>query len=127
MSLDQLEHEWIRGRFAEPRIHWAVVCAAISCPPLRSEPYTGRQLEQQLAQQAERVHAGRWVRYAKEANILHLTPLYDWYANDFEQAHGSVLDAVARYLPAVGQALEAGQPPKIRWLDYDWSLNVTAR
>src|SRR5688500_5159413 len=52
MSLDFVEHEIIRKRFREPRIHFALVCAARSCPPLRREAYTGARLEAQLEEQA---------------------------------------------------------------------------
>ena len=123
-SLDQIEHEQIRPKFKEPRIHWAVVCAAIGCPPLRSEAYIGARLDAQLADQGRIVHAHeRWLRFDAEANIIHLTMLYNWYGDDFVQTDGSVLQHAAKFVPALRAALEADRPPGIRWIEYDWSLN----
>ncbi|MBI1367121.1 MAG: DUF547 domain-containing protein [Planctomycetes bacterium] len=123
-SLNQIEHEQIRPHFAEPRIHFALVCAAVGCPPLRSQAYVADRLEQQLADQARYVHThDRWYRLDAEHNAVHLTQLYNWYGGDFKQAAESVLAFAARYAPALKQRLNAGQTPTIQWLDYDWSLN----
>lgn len=123
-SLNQIEHEQIRPKFREPRIHFALVCAAVGCPPLRAEAYTADRLETQLEAQAEYVHThDRWFRFEESPSTVYLTKLYEWYGSDFEQTDGSVLVFAARYAPQLQAALEAGRPPKIRWLDYDWSLN----
>ena len=61
-SLHAIENEAIRPHFKEPRIHWALVCAAVSCPPLRSEAYVGERLDEQLREQENRVltRGSRW-------------------------------------------------------------------
>jgi len=124
-SLNQIEHEQIRPKFEEPRIHWVLVCAAVGCPPLRTEAYTAEQLDEQLAAQEAYVHRHpRWYRLDKQAGALHLTALYDWYGGDFEQAAGSVLKYVAQVKPEVQEMLDAGNPPRVKFLDYDWSLNT---
>jgi len=126
VSLDELEHEWIRRDFAEARIHFALVCAAESCPPLRREAYLGASLEAQLEEQAELVHAGeRWFRYDAERNVLWLTSLYRWYAEDFEEEDGGVVGFAARYSPALRAALDRGERPRVQWMAYDWSLNTS--
>jgi len=123
-SLNQIEHEQIRPKFREPRIHFALVCAAVSCPPLRREAYVGAQLDEQLEDQARRVHAdGRFLRYAGGAGRIELTSLYEWYGGDFEQIAGSVVDYAARYRPDLAADLETGRRPTPRFIDYDWSLN----
>lgn len=127
-SLNQIEHEQIRPKFVEPRIHWALVCAAVGCPPLRTEAYTADRLDAQLADQARRVHTNpRWVRYGDSTNMLHLTKLYDWYGDDFRQTVGSVLKAVAVHVSEVAAALKRGDEPAIGWIDYDWTLNTQER
>jgi hypothetical protein len=124
-SLDDIEHEQIRKRFPEPRIHWALVCAGYSCPPLRGEAFTAARLDEQLEDQTRYVHShDQWLRYDAKANVLHLTPLYKWYGSDFEKHEAPVLEYIARYVPAVKAALDAGKPPTIEWLEYDWSLNA---
>jgi hypothetical protein len=125
VSLDEIEHDRIRPRFREPRIHFALVCAARSCPPLRAEAYTGARLEAQLADQARRVHRrDRWLRFDPASGTLHLTRLYDWYASDFLAAAPSIEEYVAAHEVSVRAALAAGRRPRIGWLPYDWSLNA---
>jgi len=123
-SLNEIEHEQVRPKFKEPRIHWALVCAAVGCPPLRSEAYVAGQLDKQLADQARFVHThDKWYRFDQTANTVNLTQLYKWYGGDFEQVAGSVLAYAAQYDPDLKRALDAGQTPRIKWLGYDWSLN----
>ena len=123
-SLNQIEHELIRPKFVEPRIHFALVCAAYSCPPLRNEAYTGEQLESQLAEQSAYTHAhDRWFRFDQANNTVYLTALYDWYGGDFKAVSGSVLEYVADQVPALRSSIQTGGEPRVRWLDYDWKLN----
>ncbi len=124
-SLNQIEHEQIRPKFREPRIHFALVCAAVGCPKLRNEAFTGERLEEQLEDQTRYVHShDRWFRFDAASNAVDLTQLYDWYGGDFKQEAGSVLQFASRYSPELKAALDAGAKPKVRWLDYDWSLNA---
>jgi hypothetical protein len=125
-SLNEIEHEQIRPKFVEPDIHWAVVCAAVGCPPLRRDAYTGERVAEQLAEQGRIIHTdgSRWFRYDREAGVVDLTPLYQWYAGDFEQVAGSVLDYAGIYAPELRRDIERGERPGIRWLEYDWSLNT---
>ncbi len=124
-SLNQIEHEQVRPHFREPRIHFALVCAAVGCPPLRSEAYTPSRLDQQLEDQTQYIHThNRWYRFDPQSHSLALTSLYNWYGGDFEQDAGSVIDFVTRYAPALRQAINTHRrPPKPSWLPYDWSLN----
>jgi len=124
LSLDQIEHEQIRPKFAEPRIHFALVCAAIGCPKLRNEAYHAELIDEQLEDQTRYVHShDHWFRYQPGAKEVYLTRLYDWYGADFEQVAGSVLAFVARYSVPLKVALDEGKKPRIKWLDYDWTLN----
>jgi len=125
VSLNQIEHERIRPHFREPRIHFALVCAAIGCPPIRNDAYAADRLDEQLNAQARFVHThDRWFQFDTAANTVKLTALYDWYGGDFEQVAGSVLQFAARYAPHLKSVLDARQKPKIEFLDYDWSLNA---
>ncbi|MEX2673079.1 MAG: VTT domain-containing protein [Phycisphaeraceae bacterium] len=124
-SLNQIEHEQIRPKFREPDIHWALVCAAVGCPPLHAEAYTADRLDEQLRDQARIAHTdgSRWLRYDRERGVIHLTALYNWYGSDFEQVAGSVLDYAAKYHAPLKADLEADRRPRVQWLDYDWALN----
>ncbi len=124
LSLDQIEHEQIRPRFKEPRVHFALVCAAIGCPKLRNEAYRAEAIDRQLEDQTRYAHEHRrWFRFEPETKSVHLSKLYDWYGGDFKQAAGSVVAFAARYSPPLARAMKSGGKPRIRWLDYDWKLN----
>lgn len=123
--LDHVEHEIVRKQWQEPRIHFALVCAAVSCPPLRAEAYTGAKLEAQLDDQARqfllRMPASNRVDVA--AGSLHLSPIFDWYGDDFG-GRGALAGYVARYLPeGPERALLLSGRAKIAFTDYDWKLN----
>lgn len=122
-SLDFVENEIIRKRFAEPRIHFALVCAARSCPPLRTEAYTGARLEAQLEDQA-RVFIARSPeknRIDAATGIAHLSPIFGWFKADFGPDLGRFL---ARYVDdAAARALLTSGKFKIVETRYDWSLN----
>ncbi|MBB6431667.1 DUF547 domain-containing protein [Algisphaera agarilytica] len=117
LSLNQLEHEIIRKQFDEPRIHWAVVCAAYSCPPLRAEAYTADRLEEQLAEQEAYVLNFNHPRYAvKQQSGLAVTKLFEWYGQDF----GPDWKAYAT------ERLGVPLTDQIQFVSYDWKLNSKA-
>lgn len=123
-SLNQIEHEQIRPNFKEPRIHFAVVCAAVGCPPLRNEAYDATRIDEQMQDQAEYVHKhGTWFQFDAANQKLKLTKLYQWYVGDFEQVSGSVVEYAAQFSESLRQAVDSGQAPSSEWLPYDWALN----
>ena len=124
VSLNELENEVIRAEFDEPRIHWALVCGAFSCPKLRDEAYVGDRLDEQLAEQAEYVHDSPRLYQYDGGDTVRLTRLYDWYAGDF--MGGDVLRYAAQYDPKLQERLDAGEPPRVEFLDYEWLVNDVA-
>lgn len=126
MSLNHIEHEIIRKQFDDPRIHFALVCAAVSCPPLRSEAYEGFKLDEQLDEQGKVFFGDKKKNYFNvDRQVAHLSKILDWYGSDFGENKAEVLDYVTRFLPdqiasAVEKNLDAW---KIEHTDYDWSLN----
>ena len=123
LSLHEIETDWLRARFIEPRIHFAINCASIGCPPLRAGAYTGGAIESELAAHTQAVHDDpRWARF--DGATLWLTKVYLWYAGDFTQAAGGITGFAARYVPEAADSLAAGTPPQLRWLPYDWTLNA---
>jgi hypothetical protein len=122
-TLHEIEHEILRP-MGEPRIHAAIVCASLSCPPLRREPYRAAELDAQLDDNVRRWLADprKGARVDRSDRTLHLSPLFDWFAEDFD---GGVLPFVGAYLPAdEAKWLRAqGKALRVRYFDYDWSLN----
>ena len=126
LSLNAIENDILRKDFDEPRIHFALNCAAKSCPPLRAEAYVPERLDAQLADQTRRFLADGATNGLREDGALQLSKIFDWYAKDFEAATGSVVAFVRPYLPALA-ALPANARPRVRYADYDWSLNESPR
>ncbi len=129
MSLDDIEHGTIREEFDEPRIHFAVNCAALSCPPLRSEAYEGATLDRQLDEQARRFLTDPNRTRVDVANgEVHLTKIMDWFKGDFGGSDAAVQRWVAPYITdeQASAALESATLD-VKYTSYDWSLNDQAR
>lgn len=121
VSLDYIEHEVLRPRFKDPRVHFAVNCASKGCPPLRNEPYEGKQLETQLDEQArEFINTSR--RTFFKDNTLFTTRIFKWFGEDFGD---NPLAFVRQYARAkLKQDLDnATGDIRIAYLPYDWTLN----
>ncbi|WP_028584888.1 DUF547 domain-containing protein [Desulfogranum mediterraneum] len=133
-SLDEIEHELIRGngRYREPRIHFAVNCASIGCPALQAAAYQGARLEEQL-EESTRLFLQDRSRNRFRQGILELSAIFRWYRSDFEQGWRGA-DSLGQFLalyaselglsPGEQSRLAAGELP-LRFLDYDWHLNDT--
>jgi hypothetical protein len=141
MSLDNIEHDTIRaeGAYNDPRIHFAVNCAAISCPMLREEAYVAEQLDQQLEEQTVRFLSDRSRnRYNPETRVLEVSKIFDsspWYGGDFKRGwkgYKSLDQFFTQYAGLLAgspehQKLIREQKVAIRFLDYDWTLNDVKR
>jgi len=134
VSLDELEHGMIRGwgRYQEPRIHFAVNCAAIGCPGLRAEAYLANKLEEQLDDSTRMFLADRSRNYLSGKRLT-VSRVFDWYEEDFKLGWGGI-DSVSEFLSGYGS--ELGLNPqqieklqdnelRIRFQRYDWGLNRT--
>jgi len=122
----------IRAGFKDPRIHFAINCAAKSCPPIRTEPYVGARLNEQLDDQARRFLNGpHGARIEKDGSgvTLHVTKILDWFKDDFEKWGGGRVPFVRKYLTAdKQQQLDAANGKvKLAFDDYDWALNDASR
>jgi hypothetical protein len=132
LSLDEIEHGLIRdsGRYAEPRIHFAVNCASIGCPALSNRAYRGDILEEQL-QQATVLFLSDSQRNRYRDGKLQISSIFKWYREDFEQGWRGAENLpqfLALYAESLGVAeregdLRAQGTVSIEFLDYDWKLN----
>ncbi len=128
ISLDDIEHEILRREFGEPRIHFAIVCASKSCPSLRSEAYRARDLNAQLDDSARTfIRDTTKNRFDASTRTLHLSSIFDWFHEDFERAARSLPELVARYADTATAAAISSGNVRVRFLDYDWSLNGRSR
>jgi hypothetical protein len=128
VSLNDIENDRIRSGFKDPRIHFAINCAAKSCPPIRPEPYVGSQIDQQLDNQAYKFLNGpNGVRVEKKSGelVLHTTKIMDWFGEDFDKWAGGVRGFLIRHVsPDKRKQIEAaGNQIDIEFDDYSWKLN----
>ena len=122
LSLNEVEHEILRPRFKDARVHAAVNCASYSCPPLLGEAFVADKLEKQLdAQMKAFVNDELRNKYDEKKNVIYLSEIFNWFEEDFEHDAGSVREYLLRFAPAERHAFI--KKAKIKHLDYDWSLN----
>jgi hypothetical protein len=123
-TLDQIEHEMIRAKYAEPRAHFALVCASIGCPPLRAEAFDAEKLDAQLDDQG-RVFLGTASKNRVNAKngTLHLSPIFKWFADDFTGKAGTVEKYIAPYFNEADKAVILSGSLEIEYTDYSWALN----
>ncbi len=128
ITLDTIEQDMLRKDYREPRIHFALVCASIGCPPLRSEAYLATRLDEQLNDQGKRFLANRSKnRVDATDHTVYLSPIFKWYGEDFKKKSGSVLAFLKPYWPKRERIELKSGHFEIRYTDYNWSLNGTNR
>ena len=140
LTLDAIEHKILRPQFKMPEVHMALVCAAMSCPPLRNEPFIGEKLEEQFLDQAKKFLADeKRFKIDQKKNIVYLSEIFNWFGGDFEEKflpksgfgnHGkkekASLNYIAGHLDESRTNYLKNGKYKIKSLDYDWTLNEKA-
>jgi hypothetical protein len=118
ISLDAIEHTILR-KMNEPRIHFALVCASISCPDLRTEAYDSKILDTQLDQQTKAFLANEKKGLHIKGETIYISKIFDWFSEDFSKDKDAmgVLRFIAKY------NMEAGRFSDYETLDYNWGLN----
>ncbi|MBJ2138624.1 DUF547 domain-containing protein [Paraglaciecola agarilytica] len=140
-NLDDIEHEMVRKWFKEPRIHAALVCAAVSCPPLRDEAFVASALTTQLDSQMQLFLADNSrneIKINGQEGEASLSSIFKWYRGDFEkgqQGFHSLFDLLSTYSEALVEGDDNAQAQRnllksadypITFKDYDWRLNDVA-
>ena len=137
VSLDDIEHGMLRarGRYDDPRVHFAVNCASIGCPPLREEAFVAGRLDAQLDEQALRFMSDRTRnRFEAAQGRLEVSKIFDWYGEDFTLGHRGISSLpafMARYAGVLADAPAdrervRSQQATVTFLPYDWKLNDAA-
>lgn len=119
LSLNEIEHQMLRKQWQDPRIHFALVCAAQGCPCLRNEAYQPTPIQEQLHTDAERfINNPDKLRYDPERRLLQCSKIFKWYEPDFLQVSSSLPHYVSQYL-----SFTLPEDLSIEYLPYDWHLN----
>jgi hypothetical protein len=137
ITLDDIEHEILRKQFKDPRIHFVLVCAALGCPTLESSAFFPKDLEGRLDRAAsDFISNPDKVRLNRKQNRLYLSSILKWYKEDFvcpaasqplydnyRKKDRGIVEFVTRYMPEADRRFIIEHHPKIKYLDYDWTLN----
>ena len=124
LSQDDIEHEILRKRFKDPRIHFAVICASSGCPLLPQVAYTAENVQSRLEDETRMyLHSERGLQIDYVENTIKLSKLFDWFAGDFESKSGSVINFIKPYLDEKAMAF-LDRMPKMSYIPYDWALNA---
>lgn len=126
LSLGDVEHKILRPVFKDPRIHFAIVCAAKSCPPLRAEAYEPARIDEQLNDQGRLFLSDRQKNsFDGERQQATLSPIFSWFKEDFGTRPARVLIFLSAFVDSSTKTAIQQAPDKwrIRYSDYDWSLN----
>lgn len=138
VTLDDIEHRILRPVYQDARIHFAINCASVSCPPLATEPYRPETLDAQLDAAARRYLASR-EGVQVDGETIRVSSLFDWYGDDFIAGYARLVDGprAAKERAILGLLIKYGPPnaaararsgqPRLRFLAYDWSLNDVRR
>jgi hypothetical protein len=120
-TLDEIEHNILRPQFKDPRVHFAINCAAKSCPPLIPVPYRGEILDQQLDENTISFLNDPESNYLED-DKLYVTRIFKWFGGDFNK---DPLSFVLKYAQGdlKERLLAQRDQIKVKYLDYDWSLN----
>ncbi|MCP1726292.1 hypothetical protein J2T60_000257 [Natronospira proteinivora] len=129
-SLDEMEKGillgedyWDKG-WADARVHFAVNCASVGCPPLRDQVYTAENIDHYLEENTRRALNTHY-HLKVDGDRLYLSSLFDWYENDYKRENDSVRDWIREHGDErVHEKLD--QTQRIRYIDYDWALNKPA-
>lgn len=134
VTLDEIEHKILRPTFQEPLVHFALNCASVSCPILADEPYRAPVLRQQF-EAAARKYLASPLGLVVQGTTVSVSSIFKWYGDDFiaqyrdrGPARGSdsdraILGMVATYGPEAAATMARSGTARVRFLDYDWSLN----
>ncbi len=112
-SLNQIENEIIRPTYNEPRIHFAVNCAAKSCPPLLNKAWTAQNLESNLERQTKSFINNPSYNMIESGQVS-VSKIFEWYAQDF----GNLIDYLNQYSQV---KIDAGA--QLDYVEYNWKLN----
>lgn len=115
-DLNNIEHDILRSKFNEPRIHFAIVCASVSCPKLLNEAYEGARINAQLEAQAI-AFINDPSRNKVAPNQAQLSAIFSWFKGDFTK-QGNLISFINKY-----SKVKVNQNAKISSLDYNWNLN----
>jgi len=119
LSLNKLEKKVIFKKYPDPRLHFALICAAKGCPKLASSAYTHQNLDEQLDSQTRKsLNNSHILRYDQSSESLILSKIFEWYREDFGKNKSDIINFLNQYYSS-----SISMQSSIEFSAYDWSLN----
>lgn len=116
-TLNAIENKIIRPLFNEPRIHFAVNCAAKSCPKILNKAWTEHNLERSLTAQTEAFLSNKEQNSLDENEII-ISKIFEWYKVDFGSTNENIIQFINRY-----SEIAVSKTASVNYNEYDWTLN----
>lgn len=119
LSLNDIENDIIRKEFKDPRVHFALVCGALGCPPITDFAYTTDKLEEQLNQQTKlALNNNEFIKVDNDGKIVLLSEIFKWYETDFLKTNKNVIQFLNNYRTA-----PIDEKYSIDYYPYNWKIN----
>lgn len=120
LTLDEIEFKRIVGPYKDPRIHFALGCAARSCPFLYDNAFTPEHIQEQLEFRAQLIiDRPNYVSVDKKAKVVTMNKIFDWYADQFVEDAGSLIAFINKY-----RFYKVPQNYRVKFEEYNWALNI---
>jgi len=137
LTLNDIENKKLRANYSEPRIHFAINCASLGCPPLSPAPFLGSTLDKQLA---ERAHSffndPERFMYDNTSGTLQITKIFKWFGDDFlanknprpkngklSEREAAIVAFIAARLPQKLSQQVLDGAKSLDYMEYGWTLN----
>jgi hypothetical protein len=123
-TLDYIEHDLLRPKYKDPRVHFAVNCASIGCPALRAEAFQAAKLDAQMDEQARVfLRDSSKNRVDAKNKTLHLSEIFEWFKGDFTSKSGTLEKYIATYVSDADRKSIQQGGLSVKNTKYDWNLN----
>ena len=128
LSLDNIEKDILLGKeysqkkWKDARIHFAVNCASVGCPPLLPNIYHSTNIDQVLDKNIELALKSP-IHLKIDNNKLYISSLFKWYKDDFTLKHKSILDFITKYIEDSKKKTQVSKMKSYDFIDYNWNLN----
>lgn len=123
VHLDHVEHDILRPRYKDPRLHFAVNCASLGCPPLHPQPFEGQTLDA-ILDKLTRQNMADPAHTRLEGDDLYVNKVFDWFGEDWGDTEDKI--AFVRKYSSREQAAEIetlGGRLDLKYSRWDWTLN----
>jgi hypothetical protein len=125
LTLNDIEHRILRPIWDDPRLHYALNCAAVGCPDLQARAFTAANAEA-LLDAAARSYINSTRGVSIRAGRVQVSSIYAWFQEDFGGSDAGIIAHLKRYAaPELRAALD--RIDRLRDHDYDWALNDAGR